>query len=70
MMGAVPLGEDRGFNSATNQLQFFLRISCILAAIRPRSGHDRAAIAPRSGHDRGPGRSSIDARSIGQLSTM
>ena len=36
-MGAVPWGEDRGFNSATNQLQFCLRISCILAAIGPRS---------------------------------
>ena len=35
------------------------------ATIRPRLSHDRATIAPRSGHDRGPGRSSIDARSVG-----
>ena len=59
-----------GFNSATNQLQFRLRISCILAAIGPRSGRDWATIAPRSGHDRGPSRSSIDVCSIGGDSTI
>ena len=64
------MGVDRGFNSATNQLQFRLRRSCILAAIGPRSGHDRATIAPRLGHDRGPGRSSIDICSIGGDSTL
>ena len=64
------MGVDRGFISTTNQLQFRLRISCILAAIGPRSGRDWATIVPRSGHDRGPGRSSIDICSIGGDSTM
>ena len=50
--GGDSLGVDCGFSSATNQLQFCLRISCILAAIGPRSGHDRAVIGPRSRHDR------------------
>ena len=43
--GGASLGMDRGFNSAGNELQFFLRK-------RHDFRHDRAAIGPRSGHDR------------------
>ena len=64
------ISQRTRFNFATNTLQFRLRISCILAAIGPRSGRDWATIAPRSGRDRGPGRSSTDVFSIGGDSTM
>ena len=36
------MGIDRGFNFATNRLEFHFKKT-----------HDRATIAPRLGHDRG-----------------
>ena len=46
--GSDSLGMGRGFNSATNQLEFCFNFATIfapiIATIAPRSGHDRASI--------------------------